>query len=91
MSHRAPRASFFFLPSMSTTQRDLCGGERLGCEVIWNTTRQTFKHKTGISTIAVELERYDRIHRLASLIIRAAKFFTCCNLRIFLEKVLDQQ
>ena len=27
-SHRAPRV-FFFLPSLPTTQRGLCGGERL--------------------------------------------------------------
>ena len=26
--HRAPRASFFFLPSLPVTQRGLCGGER---------------------------------------------------------------
>ena len=26
-SHRAPSASFFFLPSLPTTQRSLCGGE----------------------------------------------------------------
>ena len=29
-SHRAPRAFFFFLPSLPATQRDLCGGERCG-------------------------------------------------------------
>ena len=26
-SHRAPRAFFFFLPSLPTTQKGLCGGE----------------------------------------------------------------
>ena len=31
-SHRASRASFFFLPSLPTTQRGLYGGESLGYE-----------------------------------------------------------
>ena len=31
-SHRAPRASFLFLPSLPTTQRGPCGGESLGYE-----------------------------------------------------------
>ena len=35
-SHRAPRASFFFLPSLPTTQRGLCGGESLGYERSWD-------------------------------------------------------
>ena len=38
-----------------------------------------------ISTIPEELERVDRIFSP-----RAAKFYTCCNLRIFLSEVLDQ-
>ena len=34
--HRAPRALFFFLPSLPTTQRGLCGGESAPFEIwIW--------------------------------------------------------
>ena len=34
--HRAPRAVFFCLPSLPTTQRDLCGVESSQCDKTGN-------------------------------------------------------
>ena len=45
-SHRAPRAVFFFLPSLPTTQRGLCGRERHHIEWRHMTAESTGKSKT---------------------------------------------